>query len=125
MSPRLRPGLAFAALTCALFAGLGLLWGQETEKASDEPGQAQLRRGARGRRGASGDSEPAPGAFRAGRAAAAAPRDPEKEPVDTSRNRRLAVRIKHAPAQMLANTVGRQYTGVAGVNLVPEPTSNW
>jgi type II secretory pathway component GspD/PulD (secretin) len=125
MSRRLR-SLTFGAMTCALFAGLGLLRGQEGEKAGDEPGQAQSRRGARGRRGANGDSELPPGAPPVGRftAAGAPPQNPDKEPVDATRNRRLAVKIKHAPAQMLSTTVGKQYTGVPGVFLVAEPTSN-
>jgi len=127
MPRRLRNGLAVAAMTFAMFAGLGLLQGQESEKAADEPGQAQPRRGARGRRGAAGDSDPSPGAFLppGGRfpGAGAPAQNLDKEPVDTSRNRRLAVRMKHAPAQMLATTVSRQYTGVPGVYLVAEPTS--
>ncbi len=114
-------------MTCALFAGLALLRGQEGEKAADEPGLAQPRRGARGRRGANGDLELPPGALPLGRfaAAGAPPQNPDKEPVDTTRNRRLAVKMKHAPAQMLATTVGRQYNGVPGVILAAEPTSNW
>jgi hypothetical protein len=125
MARRLRSGLAFGAMTCALFVGLGLVQGQEGEKAADEPGQAQPRRGGRGRRGAAADSDLPPGAFQppGGRFAAPA-QNPDKEPVDTTRNRRLALKIKHAPAQMLATTVGRQYTGVPGVYLVAEPTSN-
>jgi hypothetical protein len=113
-------------MTCALFAGLGLLRGQEGEKAADEPGLAQPRRGARGRRGANGDLELPLGAAPAGRfaAAGAPPQNLDKEPVDTTRNRRLVVKIKHAPAQMLATTVGSQYTGVPGVFLVAEQTSN-
>jgi hypothetical protein len=102
-------------MSCALLAGLGLVRGQEGGKAADEPGQAKFRQGARGRRGGGVDAE-----FPLG---APPPRD-DKEPVDTTRNRRLVVKLKHTPAQMLATSVGRQYTGVPGVFLVAEPTSN-
>ncbi len=128
MSRRLGRGLAYGALTGVLFAGLGLLFGQQAERAADEATETQLRPAEGLKKRANPISalpvEAPLGRGGRGSGPFAAPQTPDKDAVDTSRNKRVAVQIKNAPAATLSGAVARQYSGVAGVYLVPEAVSN-
>ncbi len=125
MLKRLRRGLAYGALTGVLFAGFGLLFGQDGERTSDEPTENQPQPAAGGKKRENANSALPPEGLRGrggrGSGLFAAPQTPDKDAVDTSKNKRVAVQIKNAPAATLSGAVGKWcFPGVAGIYLVPE-----
>jgi hypothetical protein len=118
--------MACGTLAAVLLAGLAPLHG-------DEPGQPGEGAGGvpfapRARR-APGADAPRPGADgrlpvppEAGRQPRASA--PEKDPIDTSGNKRIVLRVKHTPAHALAQSLERYFTGIAGIHIAGETVSN-
>ena len=118
------PWLLSGTLTTVALVGLCGVRAQDAEQPTDE---AVPQRGVRRGRGTAGNlardrANATSEATSAGVSGAEANAD--REPVDTSKNQRIVIRVEHTTASMLANVLVKHFQGVAGLSIIPSVTSN-